>query len=163
MSSSPFRYFKTSPEIIRLAVMLYVRFPVSLRNVEDLLHERGIDVSHETVRYWWNRFGPIFAAEIRRKRALHLRVWPQWRWHLDEVFVRINGNIHYLWRAVDQEGEVLEAYVTKSRNRKAALTFLRKAMKRYGRPETIVTDKLGSYRAALRTIGNAAHQETGVG
>jgi putative transposase len=163
MSSSPFRYFKTSPEIIRLAVMLYVRFPVSLRNVEDLLHERGIDVSHETVRYWWNRFGPIFAGEIRRKRALHLRAWPQWRWHLDEVFVRINGNIHYLWRAVDQEGEVLEAYVTKSRNRKAALTFLRKAMKRYGRPETIVTDKLGSYRAALRTIGNAAHQETGVG
>jgi putative transposase len=161
MSSSPFRYFKTSPEIIRLAVMLYVRFPVSLRNVEDLLHERGIDVSHETVRYWWNRFGPIFAAEIRRKRARHLRAWPQWRWHLDEVFVRINGNIHYLWRAVDQEGEVLEAYVTKSRNRKAALTFLRKAMKRYGGPETVVTDKLGSYRAALRTIGNAARQETG--
>jgi len=161
MSTNRFRYFKTSPEIIRLAVMLYVRFPLSLRNVEDLLHERGIDVSHETVRYWWNRFGPIFAGEIRRKRALHLRDWPQWRWHLDEVFVRINGNIHYLWRAVDQEGEVLEAYVTKSRNRKAALTFLRKAMKRYGGPETVVTDKLGSYRAALRTIGNAARQETG--
>ena len=111
MSSNPFRYFKTSPEIIRLAVMLYVRFPLSLRNVEDLLHERGIDVSHETVRYWWNRFGPIFAAEIRHKRAQHLRAWPQWRWHLDEAFVRINGKIHYLWRAVDQEGEVLEAYV----------------------------------------------------
>ena len=91
MSTNPFRYFKTSPEIIRLTVMLYVRFPLSLRNVEDLLHERGIDVSHETVRYWWNRFGPIFAAEIRRKRARHLRGWPQWRWHLDEVFVRING------------------------------------------------------------------------
>ena len=131
--------------------MLYVRFPLSLRNVEDLLHERGIDVSHETVRYWWNRFGPIFVAEIRRKRARHLRGWPQWRWHLDEMFVRINGKIHYLWRAVDQEGEVLEAYVTKSRNRKAALKFLRKVMKRYGRPKTIVTDKLGSYRAALRT------------
>jgi putative transposase len=110
-----------------------------------------------------NRFGPIFAAEIRRKRARHLRAWSQWRWHLDEMFGRINGKTHYLWRAVDQEGEVLETYVTKSRNRKAALTFLRKAMKRYGRPETIVTDKLGSYRAALRTIGNAAHQETGVG
>jgi putative transposase len=66
--------------------MLYVRFPLSLRNVEDLLHERGIDVSHETVRYWWNRFGPIFAAEIRRKRARHLQAWPQRRWHLDEVF-----------------------------------------------------------------------------
>jgi hypothetical protein len=79
--------------------MLYVRFPLSLRNVEDLLHERGIDVSHEAVRYWWNRFGPIFAAEIRRNRASHLQSWPQWRWHLDEVFVRINGEIHYLWRA----------------------------------------------------------------
>ena len=105
MCTNPFRYFKTSPEIIRLAVMLYVRFPLSLRNVEDLLHERGIDVSHETVRYWWNRFGPVFAAEIRRKRAQHLRGWPQWRWHLDEMFVRVNGKIHYLWRAVDQEGE----------------------------------------------------------
>ena len=161
MSTNPFRYFKASPEIIRLAVMLYIRFPLSLRNVEDLLHERGIDVSHETVRYWWNRFGPIFAAEIRRKRARHLRAWPQWRWHLDEVFVRINGKIHYLWRAVDHEGEVLETYVTKSRNRKAALRFLRKAMKRYGRPKTIVTDKLGPYRAALRRIGNGACQETG--
>ncbi len=67
--SNPFRYFKTSPEIIRLAVMMYVRFPLSLRNVEDLLHERGIEVSHETIRVWWNRFGPMFAAEIRRKRA----------------------------------------------------------------------------------------------
>ena len=161
MSTNPFRYFKASPEIIRLAVMLYVRFPLSLRNVEDLLHERGIDVSHETMRYWWNRFGPIFAAEIRRKRARHLRGWPQWRWHLDEMFVRINGKIHYLWRAVDQEGDILEAYVTKRRNRKAALRFLRKAMKRYGRPETMVTDKLGSYRAAIRMIGNAACQETG--
>jgi transposase-like protein len=113
------------------------------------------------VRYWWNRFGPIFAAEIRRKRARHLQAWSQWRWHLDEMFVRINGKTQYLWRAVDQEGEVLEAYVTKSRNRQAALTFLCKVMKRYGRPKTIVTDKLRSYWAALRTIGNAACQETG--
>ena len=74
---NPFRYFKTSPEVIRLAVMLYVRFPLSLRNVEDLPHERGIDVSHETVRFWWNRFGPIFAAQIRRKRAQSLRAFPQ--------------------------------------------------------------------------------------
>jgi transposase-like protein len=80
---------------------------------------------------------------------------------LDEVFVCINGKTHYLWRAVDHEGEVLEAYVNKSRNRQAALTFLRKVMKRYDRPESIVTDKLGSYRAALRMIGNAARQETG--
>jgi putative transposase len=75
---SPFRYFKTSPEIIRLAVMMYVRFPLSLRNVEDLLHDRGIDISHETVRFWWNRFGPIFAAEIRRKRVDRMRDCRQW-------------------------------------------------------------------------------------
>ena len=158
---SPFRYFKTSPEIIRLAVMMYVRFPLSLRNVEDLLHERGIDVSYETIRAWWNRFGPIFAAEIRKKRSTLLRGYPQWRWHLDEVFVRINGENHYLWRAVDHEGEVLEAYVTKKRDRGAALKFLKKAMKCYGRPRTIVTDHLRSYRAAMKVIGNADRQETG--
>lgn len=84
--SNPIRYFKTSPEIIRLVVMLYVRFPLSLRNMEDLLHERGIDISHETVRYWWNRFGPLFAAEIRKRRIQQHRRYPQWRWHLDEVF-----------------------------------------------------------------------------
>lgn len=154
---NPFRYFKTSPEIIRLAVMMYVRFPLSLRNVEDLLHERGVDVSHETVRFWWNRFGPMFAAEVRRKRASRLRAWPQWQWHLDEVFVKINGETHYLWRAV----EVLETYVTKRRDRKAALRFMRKAMKRNGQPEVIVTDRLRSYRSAMGEIGNAVRQETG--
>jgi putative transposase len=159
--SSPFRYFKTSPEIIRLAVMMYVRFPLSLRNVEDLLHERGIDVSHETVRFWWNRFGPMFAAEIRRNRASRMRTHSNWRWHLDEVFVKINGKTHYLWRAVDHEGEVLESYVTKRQNRKAALRFLRKSTKRYGNLEIIVTDKLRSYGAAMKVIGNASRQETG--
>ncbi|GGL80908.1 hypothetical protein GCM10011392_39370 [Wenxinia marina] len=119
---SPFRYFKTSPEIIRLAVMLYIRYPLSLRNVEDLLHERGIEVSHETVRYWWNRFGPMFAAEIRRRRVGAMRS-SRWRWHLDEVFVKINGKTHYLWRAVDQDGEALESYVTKTRDKPAALRF----------------------------------------
>ena len=104
---SPFRYLKTSPEIIRLAVMLYVRFPLSLRNVEDLLHERGIDISHETVRFWWNRFGPLFAAEIRKKRVSQMRAYSNWQSHLGEVFVKINGDMHYLWRAVDHEGEVL--------------------------------------------------------
>ena len=116
---SPFRYFKTSPEIIRLAVMLYVRFPLSLRNVEDLLHERGIEISHETVRFWWNRFGPMFAAEMRRNWVSRMRSYSNWQWHLDEVFVKINGEMHYLWRAVDHEGEVLESYVTKRRERKA--------------------------------------------
>ena len=108
---SPFRYFKTSLEIIRLAVMMYVRFPLSLRNVEDLLHERGIDVCHETVRYWWLRFGPMFAAEIKKRRIENLKS-SRWQWHLDEVFVKINGKQHYLWRAVDHEGEVLESYIT---------------------------------------------------
>ncbi len=159
--TNPFRYFKTSPEIIRLAVMMYVRFPLSLRQVEDLLHERGIDVSHETVRFWWNRFGPIFAAEIRKKRSSNCRNWTQWRWHLDEVFVRINGETYYLWRAVDHEGEVLESFVTKRRNRAAAMRFLRKAMKRHGQPRVIVTDRLKSYRAAMNVIGNAKRQETG--
>jgi putative transposase len=83
----PFKYFHGSPEIIRLAVMMYVRFPLSLRNVEDLLHERGIDISHETVRFWWHRLGPEFSAEIRKKRVDRFRSWPQWRSHLDEMFV----------------------------------------------------------------------------
>jgi putative transposase len=95
-ATSPFRYFKTSPEIIRLPVMMYARFPLSLRNVEDLLHERGIEISHETVQFWWNRFGPIFAAEIRQKRIGQHRSNSKWKWHLGEVFVKINGETHYL-------------------------------------------------------------------
>ena len=158
---NPFRYFKTSPEVIRLAVMMYIRFPLSLRQVEDLLHERGIDVSYETVRYWWNRFGPMFAADIKKNRSAQMRSRTQWRWHLDEVFVRINGEVNYLWRAVDHEGEVLEVFVTKRRDRTAALKFLRKTMKRYGRPEIVVTDRLRSYGAAMKEIGNASRQETG--
>jgi len=86
---NPFRYFRISAKIIRLAVMMYVHFPLSLCNVEDLLHERGINISHETVRFWWNRFGPLFASKIRKNRATAYRHQPQWRWHLDEVFVRI--------------------------------------------------------------------------
>ncbi|WP_339716551.1 IS6 family transposase [uncultured Sneathiella sp.] len=158
---NPFRYFKTSPEIIRLAVMMYVRFPLSLRNVEDLLHERGIDICHETVRYWWNKFGPMFANEIRKKRIRPSQNYSNWKWHLDEVFVKINGKTHYLWRAVDHEGEVLEAFVSRRRDRKAALKFLRKTMKRYGRPHEIVSDRLRSYRAAMKIIGNETAQKVG--
>ncbi len=158
---NPFRYFKTSPEIIRLTVMMYVRFPLSLRNVEDLLHERGIDICHETVRYWWNRFGPMFAKEIRKKRIHPVPNYSNWKWHLDEVFVKINGEIHYLWRAVDHEGEVLESFVSRRRDRKAALVFLKKIMKRHGQPRAIVTDRLRSYRAAMNMIGNGAAQEIG--
>lgn len=158
---SPFRYFKTSPEVIRLAVMLYLRFPLSLRNVEDLLHERGIEISHETVRYWWNRFGPLFASEIRRKRAQGMRQVSRWRWHLDEMYVKINGETHYLWRAVDHEGEVLESFVTKTRDRRAASKLLKKAMRRYGRPAEIVTERLRSYGAALKDLGRGDDREMG--
>ena len=157
---SPFRYFKTSPEVIRLAVMMYVRFPLSLRNVEDLLHERGIDISHETIRYWWNRFGPMFASNIRRKRVQRLRSYSNWQWHLDEMYVKINGEIHYLWRAVDHEGEVLEALVTRKRDKRAALKLLRKLLRRYGNPETIVTDKLKSYGAAMRELDISQKHDT---
>lgn len=160
-SVNPFRYFNSSPEIIRLAVMMYVKFPLSLRNVEDLLHERGIDVSYETVRYWWNRFGPMFAAEIRRKRVDRMRAFTHWRWHLDEVYVKINGEMHYLWRAVDQEGEVLESFATKTRDKAAALTFMKKLMRRHGRAKAVTTDGLRSYRAAMNEIGNADKQEVG--
>ncbi len=86
-----FRSFRTRPEIIRLAVMLFIRFPLSLRNVEDLLHERGVEISHMTVRFWWNRFGPMCAAEIRGRRVEAMRAFRQWQWHLDEVYVKING------------------------------------------------------------------------
>jgi putative transposase len=158
---SPFRYFKTSPEIIRLAVMMYVLFPLSLRNVKDLLHEREIDVNHETVRFCWNWFGPMFAAEIRKRRIQKLRAHSNWQWHLDEVFVKINGETHYLWRAVDHEGEVLESYVTKRRDRKAVLKFLRKTLKRFGPPHVIVTDLPRSYGAAMKVIGNEDKKEIG--
>ena len=156
----PFKGFHSSPEIIRLAVMLYVRFPLSLHNVEDLLHERGVDISHETVRYWWHRFLPMFAAEIRKRRIEGMKS-SRWRWHLDEVFVKINGERHYLWRAVDHEGEVLESFVTKTRDKKSALKFLKKAMRKHGQPEVIVTDRLRSYGAALKDIGAGERQETG--
>ena len=95
LKSDPFRYFNSSPEVIRLVVaMMYVRFPLSLRNVEDLLFERGIDLCHETIRLWWNRFGPLFAADIRRQRVDRMRGFRQWRGHLDEVFAKINGRRH---------------------------------------------------------------------
>jgi len=158
---NPFRYFNSSPEVIRLVVMMYVRFPLSLRNVEDLLFERGIDICHETVRLWWNRFGPLFAADIRRQRVSRMRGFRHWRWHFDEVFVKINGERHYLWRAVDHEGEVLESYVTKKRDKSAALQFFKKALKRHGSPATIVTDGLKSYPAAMKDLGVEERREMG--
>ena len=160
-AANPFRYFDSSPEVIRLVVMIYVKYPLSLRNVEDLLFKRGIDICHETVRLWWNRFGSMFAAEIRRKRVQAMRSFTPWRWHLDEVYVKINGEMHYLWRAVDQEGEVLESFATKTRDKAAALSFMKRAMKRHGRPRAVVTDGLKSYGSAMREIGNVDRQEVG--
>jgi putative transposase len=159
--ASPFRYFNSSPEIIRLVVMMYVKYPLSLRNVEDLLAERGIDVCYETVRFWWNRFGPMFAAEIRRKRVDRMKSYTHWRWHLDEVYVKINGEMHYLWRAVDHEGEVLESFASKTRDKAAALKFIKKMMKRHGKPKAIVTDGLRSYGAALKELAGVDEHECG--
>jgi len=159
--ADPFRYFHSSREVIRLVVMMYVRYPLSLRNVEDLLFERGIDLCHETVRLWWNRFGPLFAADIRRQRVSRMRGFRQWKWHLDEMYVKLNGEMVYLWRAVDHEGEILESFVTKKRDKSAALAFMKKALKRHGRPEEIVTDGLRSYPAAMRELGNVDRREVG--
>ncbi len=146
---NPFKYFKTSPEIIKLAIMYYIRYPLSLRQVEDILHERGIDICHETIRYWWNKLGPVIAKDLKKKRS---RAPSKWRWHIDEVFVNINGKQHYLWRAIDHEGTVLDCHVTKRHDRRAAVKVLRKLVRNYGQPKGIVTDKLGSYGAALRDL-----------
>jgi putative transposase len=134
-----------------------------LRNVEDLLFERGIDICHETVRHWWNRFGPLLAADIRCQRVSRMRGFRQWKWHLDDMYVKLNGEMVYLWRAVDQEGEVLESYVTRTRDKEAALRFIKRAMKRYGKVETITTDGLRSYKAALDELGCTEKQEIGRG
>ena len=116
-------------------------------------------MSYESVRYWWHRFGSQFASQIKKRRAGGMQS-SNWKWHLDEVFVKINGERHYLWRAVDHEGEVLESYVTKKRDKKAALKFMKKAMRRYGRLNEIVTDKLRSYGAAARELGCSEKQIT---
>jgi len=144
-------------EVIQYAVWLYFRFPLSYRDVEDMLAERGIDVSYETVRRWAVKFGAIIARKLRRGRSR-----PDVRWHLDEVFVSINGRQLYVWRAVDSEGEVLDILVQPRRDRQAALKLMRKLLKKHGvAPATIVTDKLGSYRSALRELGIARRHDTG--
>ncbi len=136
-------------DVIRHAVWLYFRFTLNFRDVEDLMAERGIDVSYEAIRCWTLKFGQIFAHNLRRSRASPTR-----RWHLDEMLVRIDGQRMYLWRAVDDEGEVLDMLVQMRRNKAAALKLLRTLLKRRGvRPEVIVTDGLASYRAATRELG----------
>ena len=160
-SDNPFRWFDSSPEVIQLVVMLYVRYPLSLRNVEDLAFERGIDICHETVRKWVDRFGPMFASTIRKKRVQAMRQHTHWQWHLDEVYVRVQGEMKYLWRAVDHEGEVLESFVSNDRDKAAALKFMKKLMKRHGTAKKITTDGLRSYRAAMKEIGCQDKQEIG--
>jgi putative transposase len=158
---SSFRRFNSSPDVTRLMVMMYVRFPLSLRNVEDLLFERGIDVCHETVRMWWNRFGPMFAGDIRRQRVSAMLGFRQWRWHLDEMYVKLNGEMVYLWRAVDHDGEILESFITRIRDKAAALTFMKKALKRHGSPNAVTSDGLRSYGAAMRELGNGEKRDVG--
>jgi len=160
-SDNPFRWFASSPEVIQLVVMLYVRYPLSLRNVEDLAFERGIDICHETVSKWVNRFGPMFAAKIRSRRVQAMRQHTHWRWHLDEVYVRVQGEMRYLWRAVDHEGEVLESFATKTRDKAVALKFMKKLMKRHGCAKVVTTDGLRSYRAAMTELNVAGRQEIG--
>ncbi len=143
--------------IIQYAVWLYFRFPLSFRDVEDLLTERGIDVSYESVRRWSVKFGLAYAYKLRRSRPR-----PDARWHLDEIFVSINGKRMYLWRAVDSEGEVLEILGQSRRNKKAALKLMRKLLKRQGFiPDAFVTDKLPSYGAALNDLGLSKRHDFG--
>ncbi|MEQ8433622.1 MAG: DDE-type integrase/transposase/recombinase [Oceanicaulis sp.] len=135
MGGSALRFdVKDSPEIIRLAVMMDIRFALSLRNVGDLLHERRIEVSHDTVRYWWTWFGPMMARATKARRSKRPRQVTRWRRRLDKVFVKINGETRYLWCAVGHEGEVLKAFVTKTPDKASTLKFLKKAMKRYVSP-----------------------------
>lgn len=148
MNPISFKRNRFPPAIIRLGVWLYYRFTLSLRDVEELLAERGIDVTYENVCCWANKFGPAIAANFRRRRGRADSVW-----HLNEMVVRINGKRMYMWRAVDQEGEVLDVLVQKRRNKTAALKLVRKLLKNQGTaPEAIVTDGLKSYPAALKVL-----------
>jgi putative transposase len=122
---SPFHRFNSSPEVIPPGGADVRSFSLVTAECRRLPFERGIDVCHETVRFWWNRFGPMFAAGIRRQRVSGMRGFRHWKWHLDEVYVKNNGETHYLWRAVDQEGEILGSFVTKTRDKAAALAFMR--------------------------------------
>ena len=128
---------------------MYLRFTLSFRDVEDLLAERGILVSYESVRRWVNHFGPMIAADLRKRRPK-----PYSTWHLDEVYLKIAGRMVYLWRAVDAEGEVLDVLVQSKRDKHAALRLMRKLLKKYAfAPERLITDDLRSYGAAVRELG----------
>ncbi len=158
MQPISYRRHQFPPEIIRHAVWLYLRFSLSYRDVEELLAERGLDVSYETVRRWVLKFGPAFARNLRR-----LRPRPTDTWHLDEMVVSIQGRRMYLWRAVDSEGEILDVLVQPKRNKTAALKLIRKLLKKQGyAPSVLVTDKLPSYGAARRKLGLSGRHEQGM-
>ena len=145
------------PEIIQQAIWLYLRFTLSFRDVEDLLTERGISVSYETVRRWVNHFGPMIGADLRKRRPK-----PHTTWHLDEVYLRIGGRVVYLWRAVDAEGEVLDVLVQSKRNKHSALKLMRKLLKKYSfAPDRMITDDLRSYAAAARDLGIERRHQRG--
>ena len=157
MNPISFKRHRFPPDVIRYAVWLYFRFNLSIRDVEELLAQRGIEASREAVRCWVIKLGPLIAANLRRRRCS-----PTGRWHLDKMVVRIRGRRMYLWRAVDDEGEVLDILVQKRRNMAAALKLLRRLLKYQGiRPEIITTDKLASYRAAARVLGLADRHRPG--
>ena len=157
MTKISYSGYRFPPEIIQQAIWLYLRFTLSLRDVEDLLAERGVAVSYETVRRWVNHFGPMIAADLRKRRPK-----PDTTWHLDEAYLKIDGRMVYLWRAVDAEGEVLDVLVHSMRNKHAALKLMRKLLRKYAFvPERLVTDDLRSYSAAVRELGIERHHERG--
>ena len=157
MKTSIYARHRFHPDVIKRAVWLYFRFNLSFRDVEELLIERGIDVSYETIRRWVDKFGSTYS-----KRIKSLSEPPSPVWHLDEVYTKINGKMVYLWRAVDDEGTVLDIVVQRRRNTKAALRLLRKLLRNQGkRPIRIVTDRLGNYRAALKLLGLEHLQDVG--
>jgi transposase-like protein len=152
MTPISFKCHRFPPEIIRHAVWLYARFTVSCRDVEDPLAEHGLDISYETVRRWFLKFGAPIARNLRRMRPT-----PSDDWHLDEMVIVVRGRRHWLWRAVDNEGEVPDFLMQPKRNAKAALKLMRKLLKKQGwAPTRVVTDKLGSYRVAFRNLGLTA-------
>jgi transposase-like protein len=158
MMELSYRRHRFLPVVIQHAVWLYLRFTLSYRDVEDLLAERGLDISYETVRSWVLKFGPVIAWRLRRGRPR-----PSDRWHLDEMVVRIAGKQMYLWRAVDHEGEVLDMLVQRRRDTRAALRLMRKLLRKQGfAPKLLVTDKLRSYASAFRRLRLSCRHEQGL-
>ena len=157
MTKISYNGYRFPPMIIQQAIWLYARFTLSFRDVEDLLAERGIMVSYETVRRWVNHFGSAIAADLRNRRPR-----PHSTWHLDEVYIKIDGRLVYLWRAVDAEGEVLDVLVQSKRDKRAALRLMRKLLKKLNFvPDKLVTDDLRSYGAACRDLGISRLHERG--